>query len=540
MELKQRLTVGAEKVRRSISASMNGVWAGVRAAGEITGRAYSRITGEISKLRLTTGTLGGYKLDTSRVDYTLARELYENSSDKYKLGAGFAKPVINTCVGFMGAPNFRSEDPAAQENLDDFFGSNVSKMQQVHRDAMRDADCWVWLTREENPESKLLYPESGGVHYVFNIIPPEQIHHINRDPLTGRPIEYVLQSEHEWLNEAGEKKKGTIEQRISAEWRKVKVVDGDTPPGIQFEEGGISEEANHWGFLPIVQFSNERDSSAANGRSDLEPIEPFMKAYHDVMMQALQNHKIHSIPRLKMKLKDAKAFLQNNFGVDDPAKFAREGRTIKLEGKELLIFMENEDAEYIELQSPTGSTEVLLKFLFYCIVDTSETPEFAFGTHLPSSHASVKEQIQVLVRRVARKRSHFEDSWKQLARIYLAMRAQSGEGKYATYATELIWDPVADRDEKEISDTLLNIVNALAAAVDHFLISEESAVNFLSGYIETMAEYATDNPEQPGEGVRIIRDRLRRARLEDVDLADKEKDLIEEALKKMDETKKAG
>ena len=310
--------------------------------------------------------------------------------------------------------------------------------------------------------------------------------------------------------------------------------------GIQFDENRSYKEPNKWDFLPIVQFSNERDSSAANGRSDLEVIEPFMKAYHDVMIQALQNHKIHSIPRLKMKLKDVRSFLENNFGIKDPVEYAKEGKTIKLEGKELLLFMDGEDADYIEIKSPIESTEVLLKFLFYCIVDASETPEFAFGTHLPSSHASVKEQIQVLVRRVARKRSHFEDSWKQLARIYLAMRAQSGEGKYATYTTELIWDPVADRDEKEISDTLLNIVNALATAVDHFLISEESAVNFLSGYIETMAEYATDNPEQPGEGVRIIRDRLRRARLEDADLVDKEKDLIEEALKKMDETKKAG
>ena len=141
--------------------------------------------------------------------------------------------------------------------------------------------------------------------------------------------------------------------------------------GIQFDENRSYKEPNKWGFLPIVQFSNERDSSAANGRSDLEVIEPFMKAYHDVMIQALQNHKIHSIPRLKMKLKDVRSFLENNFGIKDPVEYAKEGKTIKLEGKELLLFMDGEDADYIEIKSPIESTEVLLKFLFYCIVDAS-------------------------------------------------------------------------------------------------------------------------------------------------------------------------
>lgn len=79
---------------------------------------WGRITGEISKLRtavtgwsIRTGRLGGgYKLNSSRVDYTLARQLYDNTADNYKLGGAFAKPVVNTTVAFMGVPRFRSED----------------------------------------------------------------------------------------------------------------------------------------------------------------------------------------------------------------------------------------------------------------------------------------------------------------------------------------------------------------------------------------------------------------------------------------------
>ena len=42
-------------------------------------------------------------------------------------------------------------------------------------------------------------------------------------------------------------------------------------------------------------------------------MEPYLKAYHDVRLHAMQGSKMHSTPRLKLKLKDVQAFLQNNF-----------------------------------------------------------------------------------------------------------------------------------------------------------------------------------------------------------------------------------
>lgn len=496
-----------------------------------------RITGEISKLRqsislwksrLITGRFSSvYKLDSSRVNYELARQLYNNEHDEYKLGAWAAKPVINTCVGFMGVPRFRLEDEDAQKALDGFAGQHVSLMQQTHRDALRDGDCWVWLTREEEVD-KELYPESDGTRLVYNIIPPEQIDKIIRDPLTGRPVEYILASDHEWVDEAGTIQKARVIQRVSAE-RRLTEVDGPVPPGVE-----PGEEPNPWGFLPIVQFSNERDSSAANGRSDLESIEPFMKAYHDVMLHAIQGSKLHSTPRLKLQLKDVARFLQNNFGVEDPAKFAREGKTINLDGHELLIFQDDEDAEFIEAQSAIGSAKDLLKLIFYCIIDVSETPELAFGVHMASSHASAKEQTPILIRRVARKREHFSESWQQLARIVLAMRAKAEGRRFETYEATLLWDEIDPRDGKEIAAELQSIVAALSQAYTYALISQESAVDFLARYIDTMTDFVGDSPEVPGERERIVRDRIRMSRLEDSQLAEHEKDLLDKALAELE------
>lgn len=498
--------------------------------GEIS-KLRDSLTGLLAQYSIKTGFLGGgYKLDSSKVDVKKARALYDNTDDAYKLGAGFAKPVINTTVGFMGVPTFKSEDEDAQAVLDDFFGANVSRMQETHRNALRDGDCYVWITREETEDADL-YPEAKE-RLVYNIILPEMVEKIVREPVTGKAREYILLSTHTWLDEAGNKKEATIRQFIGRKQRKVVLVRGDMPPEDVIQLG---EQSFPWNFIPIVHFKNEGDTGAEFGKSDLEPIEPFLKAYHDVMLAAIQGSKMHSTPRLKLRLKNVAAFLQNNFGVTDPKTFAAQGGTIKLDGKELLIFQDDEDAEFIEVKSAIGSAEALLKFLFYCIVDTSETPEFAFGVHTPSSLSSVQEQMPILVRRIARKREHFTESWQLLARIVLAMTAQAEGRKFATYATTLDWDEIDPRDEQEVAATIDKVVNALVQAVQNALLSQDAAVEFLKRYIDTMNDWISDDPEIPGERERILQTKIRLARMEDGQLLNAEA----EELKKIEEQKAA-
>lgn len=489
-------------------------------------------SGEMSKLRDKLSLAGmnlysgmymtPYQLDSSHVDYAKARALYENTDEKYKLGAGFAKPVINTSVGFMGVPTFKSEDDNAQAVLDNFFGTNVSRMQQVHRNTMRDGDCYVWVTREETGDVAL-YPETKA-RLNFNVIPPEQVQ-INRNPFTGQATKYVLKSKHAWLDADGNQRRAVITQQISEEQRIIQV-DGDIPDSVQ---PGI--EQNPWGFIPIVHFKNEGDETKEFGQSDLEPIEPFLKAYHDVMIHAMQGSKMHSTPRLKLKLKDVGQFLQNNFGITDPASFAAKGGSVNLEGHEILIFQDEDDAGFIEATSAIGDAKDLLQLLFYCIVDTSETPEFAFGVHTPSSLSSVEEQMPILVRRIARKREHFTEAWQRLARIILAMTAQAEGKRFSTYATTLEWDDIDPRDGKDVAEELYNVAQALNIAVIGGFLSIESASDFLKDYITTMHDFISADKEAPGERERIIRDKIMQARLEDGEGLESEKGIIEKILK---------
>ena len=355
---------------------------------------------------------------------------------------------------------------------------------------------------------------------------------LKRHPRTGEITEYVFESTHEWIDEYGNKRKCNLQERINKDARTV-TIEGDNP-GIE-----TGEFPNKWSFIPIVQFSNEREPGAAYGKSELEAIEPFMKAYHDVMLHAIQGSKLHSTPKLQLNLKDVDGFLRNNMGITDVDKFIAEGGKITLDGNELFVFsQEGEKAEFVEVRSATGDAKALLKLLFFCIVDVSETPEFAFGTHTPSSQASVKEQMPVLAKKVSRKREHFTSSWVKLARMVLAIHSMTGAKKFLTHAAELVWDEIDPRDEKEVADTIEVLIRGLSMATTNQLMSHEAAVTFLAQYVETMNEYKSDDPKVTGEKDRIIQDSLRRSQLEDAELAENELKMIEQVLAEAEKNKK--
>lgn len=490
-----------------------------------------KAVGEISKLRQGIfgrfGTLIGgswnvpYVLNSSRVDYELARQLYHNTHDDYKLGAGFAKPIINTLAGFMGVPRFRCKDEEGREVLDEHVSRWVSRMQRVHQLCLRDGDCFVMLANLENDD--LLYPDEEN-RIDFIIIPPEQIVDIEVDPISRKPKAYTIQARAKWKDEEGQEKEYTVLQKFTTD-RVVLKVGGDAPEGLTSEI-----RPNPWGFIPIIHFKNEPEETELYGTSELEPIEPYMKAYHDVMLHAMQGSKMHSTPRLKLKLKDVQSFLQNNFPEALKAVQRGEQANIDLKGHELLIFTDEEDASFIEAKSTIGDAEALLKLLFYCIVDVSEVPEFAFGVHTPSSHASVKEQMPLLIRRVARKREMVTENWQLLGRMLLVMHSKMTGKKFDSYDVEITWDAVIERDEKEYADTIKTLVDALDKALQGGFISLDAAVDLLQQYIETMHEYVTDDPELPGERERIIRSWIVRRRLEDGEGLEEQQKEIEREL----------
>lgn len=464
--------------------------------------------GEMSALRdaRMTGSFGSifkdYSLDSSRVDYPLARSLYRNKEDRYKLGAWAAKPVVNTAAGFMGAPQFRHDDPEAQAAIDEGPNKWEGKFLRINRDGHRDGDVYVRLIPRTSR-----FAEPGELPEIeTQIIAPEWVEP-TYDSLTGEFSEVIInwpvyRKQTDKDGRTVQTTKYTVTERITKTERTLVAGQG-APAGAQSDLDAMLEEdkSNPYGFIPIVHFRNEADANALFGQSELEPIEPFMKAYHDTLKAAIQGARMMAKPKTQFQLKDVEKFLIRNFGAD-----YRRQEKLDFAGRDVFLMFEGETVDVLTADSGLVGITTLLEFIFYCVVDVSETPEFAFGTAVASSKASVSEQMPVLGRRIDRKRGEWSDPYREYCSMYLALKARLGQLSISSYTVDIDWSEFSPKDEGETATMLVNLVNALVTGVNEGLISHEAAVDFARQYIPTMLDYVIEGKKagEQDEKQRII------------------------------------
>lgn len=455
------------------------------------------VFGETSALRLpqrgySIGKMGGqYHLNSQQVTYELARELYRNTSDKYKLGAWAAKPIVNTAAGFMGAPKFitKTQDDRIQQEMDDGLNEWDSRFLQINRNSCRDGDVYARIEMRQNRF------DPNDVDFELRMIPPEWVEPIT-DPLTGELTEVVITWPAENKRREGRqvRKDGDFNIiEILTPTERTLEVDGNAPAEVRATiEARSSDEMedNRWGFIPIVHFRNDPEDTHIYGMSDLEPVEPFMKAYHDVMLYMVQGAKTMARPKTKFKLADVDAFLKRNFSEQEI-----KDKKLKFADKEIFLMQDNDDIDFIVADTGLSGTTTLLEFFYYCIVDVSQTPEFAFGTAVASSKASVSEQMPVLARNIRRKRGEYLDPYQELGSMFLAMSAQVGMPKPETYKVDVEWEELTPRDDSEAATILESNINALVTGVDAGLVSLDAAIDFLQEFVPTLLPPSTEGNE---------------------------------------------
>jgi len=460
--------------------------------------------GEISALRTNRDvTINNfsytYTLNSSKVNYILARQIYQNTHDLYKLGAGFAKPIINSLAGFIGSPEFKSNiiqddeelkkveesidnpeaenldfnvDDTKQIFLDEQLNSRSDIFTKINRNVLRDGDIYIQVSKKLT-DTMLYDPDEFYIDFKF--IDPNNIY-CRYDNLTGEIEEAVIKTKIQYYNYQNV----LVSYIIIETW----TIDLHT---IKYEEiqnisnlTSISEK-NPYGFIPLVKICNEADYSL-NGYSEIEPVEPYLRAYNDVMLDYLKTNKLTAQPKLKIKTSNIEAFLSNNF---TPAEIS--SKRLSLASKNVVFLgEEGDDAGYLEVSATNHFT--LLEFLFMCIVDVSETPEFIFGTAIASSKASASEQMTPFLKKVERKRDALKNGYDLLCRMAIAINNMNitNYGKIGSYKCNIVWKEVDREDDQTRSNTIKTLIDGFINAVDSSLISSESAMNYLAGFIDTM------------------------------------------------------
>lgn len=458
-----------------------------------------------SKLMIAGGFTGftdGYSLIPETVDVKLARALYRNNDARYKLGAGFARPSLNVPVGFMGVPKFTVENATTQELLDATTKRWRANVMRAHLALMRDGEVLLRAQQgNRSPAYRKLFGAERWIDLTYATANTFEIDVEEQDALSVvgfRIVHTVLLKDRT----TGSTREVRMYETWTAETRLIEWENEEFPPRT---------EANTFGFVPAVYVKNAGEDNDLHGQSELEPLEPYLRFYHDVMLHAGAASQLHSTAKLILRVDDVQRFLTNNFTAAEIA----DGK-LTFKNKDVLFFEDQSfeaglgsadragrlGADIIQASAPLGDTTTLLEYIFLNVVDVSEVPEWAFGGAIASSKASVSEQSAPLVHKVGRKRELTRGSWELLARMALAMLD-------ANAPVTVLWDDLAIKDVKYEAEALKARVEALTELVQNEVMSRTTMVEDLRPWIESLLPYQADGG--PDEAGLIAQERIAQA-----------------------------
>lgn len=422
------------------------------------------------------------------INYEYTRALYRNSGDN-KLGAAFAKPIVDLQVGFMGLPRIStgndSLDLFLNECVEDYW---TDEIQQMFRDAIRDSKVVVRVRRPDVLDPLMTLDEAE--HCCIELIPPERVdlqyNFRNKNILEQVTVLHRMVI----VKDPGDPAMGR--DPIEEEHEVLEIVTRDSYRFFDQNENrwlDSMQVPNIYKFVPFFEAHNEWDAAMQGGQSDLETVIPFINAFHDVVVQGLQAHKYHSTPKVKLKLQDVSQFIRNNF----PAAWDQETGTIKNQteiswkGREVLLMKEEEDAEFIEARSVLGDTKTLAEFLLDCICIASQTPEWAFmRVDSGSANSDRNAQTVPLVKKVDRKRRNFTKAIQMLCKMVLVMNGQ------LPLKVSISWETVRTDDQFIEAQAFQQVVMGLEAAKASGEISEETYAKMIAMFVPMMKDPAKE------------------------------------------------
>jgi hypothetical protein len=428
---------------------------------------------------------------SSEVNYSMTREIYRNTGD-LNLGAGFAKPLVDLQVGFIGIPVASTEDEKTNDFLNECLSNFwVDEIQQMLRDSIRDSKTVVRIQRPDILDPLMTLDEAE--HCSLEVIPPERVE-IERDMRNKRVItRAVIYHTFKVIKDEGNPATGTdptIEEHDVLEI----ITQQDFRFYDQTDDKWLTNmaSANPDGFVPLLEVYHEWDSALQSGQSDFETVLPFMQAFNDVLKQGMTAHKYHSTPKVVMKLTDVAPFIKNNFpeAVDPQTGEIMPHAEISWRGREILFLQQGDDMTFLEAHSVLGDTNALLEFLIDCICVSSQTPEWAFmRVSTGTANSDRNAQTVPFLKKIERKRRAYQRPIQDILKMALVISNQ------IPLRAKLSWEMARVDDLVVYSQAFQQLVMGLEVAIDRGEISNETYQRMIKEFLPAMKSTAQEQKD---------------------------------------------
>ena len=322
------------------------------------------------------------------VDRSLTYGLYHNEYNGMKLAGSLAFSPIAIPVWFMGLPVAESENDTIQAMLNELTEEYSTLMQQMHTECHRDGTLWVWP-----------YFDAEKRKVRWEIIPDDGVQ-VLRDPRTGDVTKIIIEQQLTVTIDSGMTTGTVVKKRIFTR-------DSVTTTWTQstLRETPANETMPNVARVLPIPFANNADATEVRGHSDYERIVYDLKNYHDIeLAQAEVLSKFR--PKLIIETKQASTWLANNgfSGISD----------IDVSKADLFLNVEGEKTSVLFADNAWQAYESALKRTFRKIVEGSVVPEICWGLKSEGNHASVEEQMGMLLLFVEGKREQKTASYRDL------------------------------------------------------------------------------------------------------------------------------
>lgn len=386
------------------------------------------VTGQVTKETDFTNAI--------KTNRKVARNIYHNVDKNYALAGQLVRPIINNNVNFIGIPTLfgNKKNVKVIEEIDiDYRG--------IHKSVEIDGSIFVW-------------PQWRDDKIVLVKVPVDIVDKIFVDPVTKEVTGYRLKESIQYETP------DLIDQKVEITCVITKTLVKTTIVG---SINKTIRARNIFGELPLVHFSNDKDTDEMYGHSEIEPIEPQLKFYHNLTYEAGSAQSRDGHPKLKVTTKKPQQWVDNNFGAGAYENLVKNGGTISMGDRDLFINGEGDDVNYLYLNKTTGDYGELSETTFTNIVEGSETPEINFGANIGTSLASVKEYRPVWIKKIEAKQYERTAPWLQIYGLILALH---NFVNFKTLKDDLImvWPTPNFASVKEQSE----IIQAFSTAIEKF------------------------------------------------------------------------
>lgn len=392
----------------------------------------------------------------AKLNHELVRQLYRNTHNSYAMAAHLVKPIVDSNVNFIGVPAVRSDNARTLKAIGSFI--EAVPFDSVHKIAEREGVAFLW-------------PQMGVDRKLrFDVLRPETVKDICIDPTTKEVVGYIIQDAMSYKKTDGNVYNIQKDITITSEHMIIKTTADEK------QLNGVETVKNIFGFIPIVAFHNDREPWELRGHSEIENIEPQLKWYNDLTVEAGRAQKRDGHPKLKCTVNSVEDFINNNFGADAFARIQR-GEQLDIDRKDI-FFLENEGLEhkaenvgYVETNKTTGEYTDMSEKSFTNIIEGAQTPEINFGANMGTSLSSVREQRPAYIKKIQKKQKQYEQSWRKVMNIALGILGVSFFRQYEESYT-FSWPTPDFASEQEKAMTLNTLMTSMIKAKQSYILGD--------------------------------------------------------------------